>query len=70
MATGLGRERLPHLQRCPQSVLLFQSIPSSPLTSLAFFFVFADSDKPEPRYGRPPKVDPYAAIKQKKKYIL
>ncbi|KIM48480.1 hypothetical protein M413DRAFT_232898 [Hebeloma cylindrosporum] len=27
-------------------------------------------NKPEPHYGRPPKVDPYAEIKQKKKYIL
>ena len=65
----------------PSSIKMFSVSPPffslfqiALLTSLAFFvffcFVFVDSDKPEPHYSRPPKVDPYAAIKQKKKYIL
>jgi hypothetical protein len=50
------------------SPLFFQPIPDSPSNFTGL--VFVDSDKPEPHYSRPPKVDPYAAIKQQKKYIL
>lgn len=62
------RTSLSSIRMSSVSPLFCRSIPYSP-SNLAGL-VLVGSDKSEPHYSRPPKVDPYAAIKQQKKYIL